>query len=114
MTELGSIARAGCYGVQIVPSSRSTCRISLAAMVCTQTCRGTMTSRVVQNSSDDPAGSCALVGWPAAFLQASVVTLLEGIDSRLKAERRAYTVVRPKRSRSAFSTQPPGGPNSMN
>jgi hypothetical protein len=38
---------------QIAPSSRSTCRTSLAAMRRTQTCRGPITSRVAQNSKHD-------------------------------------------------------------
>ena len=41
---------------QIAPSSRSTCRTSLAAMRRTQTWRGPMTSRVAQNSTHDPVG----------------------------------------------------------
>jgi hypothetical protein len=38
---------------------RSTCRTSLAAMRCTHTCRGPITSRVAQNSRHDPAGHIA-------------------------------------------------------
>ena len=41
---------------QIAPSSRSTCRTSLAATRRRQTWRGPMTSPVAQNSSDGPDG----------------------------------------------------------
>jgi hypothetical protein len=41
---------------QIAPSSRSTCRTSLAAIRRTQRCRGPMTCTVAQNSSDEPTG----------------------------------------------------------
>jgi hypothetical protein len=39
-------------GLSPAPSSRSTCRTSLAAVRPTQTCHGPMTSRVAHDSSD--------------------------------------------------------------